>query len=167
MIRRHLASLWWKQTCLWWFEVSEISPTNVYHASWARWMLPYGFISTLSSILSRSSGQRVSQLILNVWKWYPNQRVVLGWDSLKHFEYGPCVTCLVKERSISVTLEFTLRFYTSKVEVTSDLSQSKLLGRLYVKATQVIRRTQPIGVIQCPERELAQVNPVRFDIQLS
>nr|CCA19886.1 AlNc14C81G5296 [Albugo laibachii Nc14] len=64
-------------------------------------------------------------------------------------------------------LEFILRFGTIEVGNQSDQCPSKLLRRLYVEVTQILRRTQPEGVLVCPEQHSAPPPPYYFGIQLS
>ena len=63
--------------------------------------------------------------------------------------------------------EFVLRFSTHEVGNPTDVCKTKLLRRLYVEVTQILRRIQPEGVLICPERSLSEAYPVQFGIKIS
>lgn len=73
--------------------------------------------------------------------------------------FGGRTDCFASE------LEFILLSSTSEVGKPSD--QSKFLRRLYVEATQTLRRAQPVRVLYCSERGMTHAYPVHLGIQLS
>ena len=64
-------------------------------------------------------------------------------------------------------LEFILPFSTSAMGTPSDPSTSKFSRRLYIEATQILRRAQPEGVLLCSDRSPPRSYRSSFGIQLS
>nr|CCA26733.1 AlNc14C407G11427 [Albugo laibachii Nc14] len=171
MVHWHLASSWWKQTCVWWHRsLWDVTDRDLPQ--------PDRFINKLDapiwfhidSLLHFEQRQRSTSAVAH--------RRCLGMVpeparsfrmrfaqafrilSLRDFFGG-------RSTWFDSCSEFVLRLSTHEVGNPTDVCKTKLLRWLYVEVTQILRRIQPEGVLICPERSLSEAYPVQFGIKIS
>nr|CCA19831.1 AlNc14C80G5243 [Albugo laibachii Nc14] len=138
MVLWRKASPWWKQTCVWWHQ------------------------STWDITINALSPQERFLHLLNTPIWFPI-------DPRLHFERQRRSTrASAHRRYLGMAFRIrSLHDFTSAVGTPSDPSTSKFLRRLYIEATQILRRAQPEGVLLCLDRPPPRPYRSFFGIQLS
>lgn len=148
----------------------EILPTKIHHnkSYFSPNMLyaPIRFYVALSFISSRQNGQEVPLLIVDVWEYFPKQRVIGGCDLFMRFGHDLHVSFLVKERSGSHQLQIS---YCELAQVKLYSCETFLHRSFCADFISTHRRMFASSTgwrFSCSEWKSEQAYPVRFGIKI-
>ena len=171
MVRWNVASSWWKQTCIWWSQSKwELTPKTLSSQEQYIVMLNAPVWLPVDSHLHFEQRRRSTSAVAHrrCMGMVPEPARTFRMQFAQAFRIRS-LRDLFGGRStwFSSSSEFVLRFSTHTAEHSLEVGKTKLLRRLYVEATQILRRFQPEGVLLCPERFVSEDYLVQFGIQVS